>query len=76
MQHTIEDLTRRINVMHDKSIELHRIRNKYSKLVDETYDHKKCQILIDDIQYMARLIAGDTGGDKILTEMEYKDKPL
>ena len=36
MQHTIEDLTRRINVMHDKAIELHRLRNQYSNLEEST----------------------------------------
>ncbi len=71
MQHTIEELTRRINVMHDKAIELHRLRNQYSNLTEQTYDHKTCQSLIDDIQAMALLIANDTQGDKILTEMEY-----
>ncbi len=71
MMHTIEDLTRRINVMHDKSIELHRLRNQYSNLAEQTYDHTRCQALIDDIQSLALGIAGDKHGDEILTEMEY-----
>ncbi len=71
MLHTIEDLTRRINVMHDKAIELHRLRNQYSSLAEKTYDHTACQSLIEDIQSLALGIAMDRDGDEILTEMDY-----
>jgi hypothetical protein len=71
MQHTIEDLTRRINVMHDKAIELHRLRNQYSNLTEQTYDHTGCLALIEDIQSLALGIAMDRQGKEILTEMEY-----
>ena len=71
MQHTIADLTRRINVMHDKAIELHRLRNQYSTLAEKTYDHTGCQALIEDIQSLALGIAMDRDGDEILTEMDY-----
>jgi hypothetical protein len=71
MQHTIEDLTRRINVMHDKAIELHRLRNQYSNLAESTYDHTGCLALIEDIQSLALGIAMDRQGKEILTEMEY-----
>ena len=38
MQHTVEQLIKKINAMHDKALELHRERNKYSKLSDKSYD--------------------------------------
>ena len=49
MQHTIESLIRRINVMHDKSIELHRLRNQYSEISGQNYDKAACKVLIDDM---------------------------
>jgi hypothetical protein len=72
MLHTIESLIDKIKAMHDKAILLHRLRNQYSEHADQTYDKAECQVLIDDIQYMANLIAKDTQGDEIKTEMEYK----
>ena len=72
MLHTVEALIDKIKVMHDKAIILHRLRNQYSESADKTYDKAECQSLIDDIQYMAKLIANDTQGDEIKTEMEYK----
>ena len=72
MQHSIEELIRRINVMHDKAIELHRLRNQYSDLVEETYDKTMCNNILADIRSMAYLIAMDREGDEIITEMEYK----
>jgi len=36
MQHTIEQLIQKINVMHDKAIELHRLRNQYSDISGKT----------------------------------------
>lgn len=71
MLHTIEDLTRRINVMHDKAIELHRLRNQYSALAEQSYDRIACEALIEDIQALALSIASDREGDEILTEMEF-----
>ena len=38
MLHTIEELIQRLDVMKDKAIELHRIRNQYSELSGKTYD--------------------------------------
>jgi len=73
MQHTIEDLIRKINLMHDKAVEIHRLRNQYSDLAKESYDKQRCKEILDDIQYMALLIAHDKSGDEIKTEMEYKD---
>jgi len=72
MQHSIEDLIRRINVMKDKAVLVHRLRNQYSGLVEEEYDKTACNILIEDIQSLALGIAYDRDGDEIKTEMEYK----
>jgi hypothetical protein len=72
MLHTIESLIDKISAMHTKAILLHRLRNQYSEHADQTYDKAECQVLLDDIQYMANLIANDTQGDEIKTEMEYK----
>ncbi len=72
MLHTVESLIDKINAMHTKAILLHRLRNQYSEHADQTYDKAECQVLLDDIQYMAKLIANDTQGDEIKTEMEYK----
>lgn len=70
MQHTIEQLIERLNVMKDKAIELHRIRNQYSELSGKEYDKVACKVLIDDIQSMALLIANDKQGTEIKTEMD------
>ena len=74
MLHTIEDLIKRINVMKDKSIELHRVRNEVSAISGKTYDKAKANQILSDIQAMAKLIAHDTQGEEIKTEMEYKPK--
>lgn len=75
MLHTIEELIERLNVMKDKAIELHRVRNQYSELSGKEYDRATAQALLDDIQSMARLIAEDREGDEIKTEMdEWKKK--
>ena len=73
MQHSVEDLIRRINVMKDKAIELHRLRNQFSNLTDKKYDHATCTVIIEDIQGLALSIAMDKDGNKIKTEMEYND---
>jgi len=70
MLHTIESLIERINVMKDKAIQLHRIRNQYSELSGKEYDKKQAQLLLDDIQAMALLIAKDRQGNEILTDMD------
>jgi len=72
MLHTVEALINKINVMHTKAIYLHRLRNQFSEHAEQTYDHIECQAIIDDIQAMALLIAKDTQGTEIKTEMEYK----
>jgi hypothetical protein len=50
MQHTIEDLIRRIEVMKDKAILVHRLRNEFAEISGKDYDHETCKRLIDDIQ--------------------------
>jgi len=70
MLHTVEELIERLNVMKDKAIELHRVRNQYSELSGKQYDKKYAQHLLDDIQHMAKLIAEDRSGDEIRTEMD------
>jgi hypothetical protein len=70
MLHTVEDLIRRLDVMKDKAIELHRVRNQYSEISGKTYDKGYATQLVDDIQSMARLIAEDKQGTEIKTEMD------
>jgi hypothetical protein len=72
MQHSIEDLLRRLEVMKDKAIFLHRVRNEFSEISYKDYDKVACQNIIDDIQAMALGIANDKEGTDIITEMEYK----
>lgn len=72
MLHTVEDLIRRIEVMKDKAILVHRLRNEFAEISNKDYDHETCKRLIDDIQTLALSIAVDKQGDKIKTEMEYK----
>lgn len=72
MLHSVEELIERLNVMKDKAIELHRLRNQYSELSGKKYDKVACQALLDDIQSMAKLIAEDRQGTEIKTDMEYK----
>lgn len=75
MLHTIEELIARLNVMKDKAVELHRVRNQYSELSGNKYNQEYAKALLDDIQGMARLIAEDREGTEILTEMdEWKKK--
>ena len=70
MLHTIEELIERLNVMKDKAIELHRVRNQYSELSGKEYDKARAQELLDDIQSMAYLIANDREGTEIKTNMD------
>ena len=72
MQHTIEQLIQKINAMHDKAIELHRLRNKFSKISVKTYDKIACKALLDGIPTMALEIAYDKEGDEIKTNGKRK----
>jgi hypothetical protein len=70
MLHSIEELIERINLMKDKAIELHRLRNQFSQLSGKEYDKIACKALLDDIQSIANLIANDRQGSEIRTEMD------
>lgn len=70
MLHTIEDLIRKINVMHDKAVLLHRLRNEFSEISNKEYDKISCKALLEDIQSMALTIAYDKEGTDIKTEMD------
>lgn len=70
MQHSIEDLIKRLEAMKDKAIEIHRLRNQYSEISGMKYDQEKCQRILDDIQSMALGIAHDKSGTEIITEMD------
>lgn len=70
MQHTIEDLIKRLEVMKDKAIQIHRLRNEFAEISHKEYDKATCKHLLDQIQQMALTIAKDTEGDEIITEMD------
>ena len=70
MQHTIEELIRRRDVMKDKAIQVHRLRNEFSEISHREYDHETCKHLISDIQSIAMGIANDRQGSEIKTEMD------
>jgi len=73
MQHSIEELIRRINSMHDLAVQAHRVRNEFSSISNKQYDKQQCKHLIEQIQSMALGIAYDTEGDEIKTEVDYKN---
>lgn len=70
MQHTVEDLIKRINAMKDQAVELHRIRNQFSEVSGKEYDKVACNQLIEQIQSLALGIAMDKEGSEVLTEMD------
>jgi len=75
MQHSIEDLIKRINAMKEKAIMLHRVRNEFAEISYKEYDKVACQNLLDDIQTLAAGIANDKQGTDIITEMDsWKEK--
>lgn len=75
MQHSIEDLIKRIDAMKTKAIMVHRIRNEFSEQAEKTYDKATCNELIADIQALALGIAKDKEGNDIITEMDsWKEK--
>lgn len=53
MSHSIEEYYRKIDVLHERAIELHRERYK----TNGTFDESRCTFLVDDIKYLARIIA-------------------
>ena len=72
MQATVEALIRKLNLMHDKAVLMHRERCKYAEISHQEYDHDYCKRIIDDIQAHAGDIYNDRQGTEIKTEMEYK----
>ena len=70
MLHTLEDLIRRINTMHDLAVQAHRVRNEFSEISYKEYDHATCKDLIEQVQSLAYGIANDKQGDEIKTEMD------
>jgi len=74
MQHSIEELIRRINVMHDKAMLIHRLRHQFSPHSGKEYDKTTCDNLLADIQGIALLIAKDKDGEDIVTEMKPSKK--
>ena len=50
--HSVEEYYRKIEVLHSRALELHRERYK----TIDSYDKDKCQILVDDIKYLADLV--------------------
>ena len=51
--HTVENYYKKIAALHEKGIELHRERFKKNA----SYDSIRCTALIDEIKYLALLIA-------------------
>jgi len=70
MLHTIEDLIRRINTMHDLAVQAHRVRNEFAEISYKEYDHATCKDLLEQVQSLAYGIANDKEGDEIKTEMD------
>ena len=44
MQHSIEELIRRINAMHDLAVQAHRVRNEFSPDSNKQYDKQTCTL--------------------------------
>jgi|TARA_B110000908_G_scaffold138344_1_gene164429 hypothetical protein len=65
MNHSIEDLIHRINLMHDKAMELHRVRN-----AKPDYDENLCMNIAADIRGIAYLIAKDNSNSEITSEID------
>ena len=55
--HNVEDYYRKIEFLHTRALELHRERYKESGSYNET----RCQMLLDDIRYLALMIAKSEG---------------
>jgi hypothetical protein len=68
MQHTVEALIRKINVMVDKAIQIRTERLRYDTKGGEPYDAALCKHLLSQVQQLALEIANDREGDEIKTE--------
>lgn len=69
MQHTIEDLIKRINAMADKANTIKKLREEFIHS-DRDYDRLTCNELLADIQAMALTISRDKEGTEILSEID------
>ena len=65
MNHSVEQLIERINVMHDKAMHLHRKRNERPD-----FDKTICENILADIRGMALLIAKDDQNNEIKSEID------
>ncbi len=52
MSHSVEDYYKKVQVLHERALELHRERYKTSG----SYDKTRCQFLVDDVRALAREI--------------------
>lgn len=68
MQHTVEALIRKINVMVDKAIQIRTERIRYDTKGGDSYDKDLCNHLLSQVQQLAAEIANDRDGDEIKTE--------
>lgn len=68
MQHTVEDLIRKINVMVDKAIQIRTERLRYITRGGEEYNEDLCKHLLSQVQQLALEITNDRDGDEIKTE--------
>jgi len=50
MSHSVEDYYKKVQVLHERALELHRERYKTSG----SYDKTRCQFLVDDVRALAR----------------------
>lgn len=50
MSHSVEDLYKKVQILHEKGIHLHRERYKTSG----TFDHAQCKYLLDDLRAVAK----------------------
>ena len=52
MSHSVEDYYKKVQVLHERALELHRERYKTTG----SYDKTRCQFLVDDVRALAREI--------------------
>jgi hypothetical protein len=69
MLHSVEQLLKRVQAMHDKALLLQQVRTEFVG-THKNYDKVVCKELIADIQALALTIANDKQGTAILTELD------
>lgn len=70
MQHSIEELIIRINVMQNQAIAIQKLQHKFSTDTDKEHNNLMCSNLLSDLQGIALLIANDKGSKDVITEVE------